>query len=202
MRAHPWCSRSRLGSVARFFAPALLVVVALAGCGNRHLVLQVDVLSYLDPALTHVEFGPIPAVPGGIYTGEQEIVKDCVVNLVDGTSSITDVQDVSISMLAVATDSTGAGADTLRLYLSDPNTDPLWTTPAVVLPITLTPGVIDSVGIDLGTDSRVADLFTGKTLRVTLTTTLRGPSSGAPLNAKVRVASLDAVLLAGRRPQL
>jgi hypothetical protein len=87
-------------------------------------VVKVDVLSYLDPAVTDVRFGPVPAIPGGIYTGEQEIVSDVEVNLVAGTGSVAEVQDVSLTMSVIAEDSTGSGADTLRLYLGDQNTDP------------------------------------------------------------------------------
>jgi len=46
---------------------ALIVIaaaaLALTGCGDHHLVLKVDVLSYLDPALRAVAFGPVPGVP-------------------------------------------------------------------------------------------------------------------------------------------
>ena len=174
----------------------------LAGCGNRHLVVKVNVLSYLDPNLTQVAFGPVPAIPGGIYTGEQEIIKDTEVNLVDGTNSVAEVKNVSIAMTAITSDSTGTGADTLRLYLSDPGTNPLATPPALVMPLVLWPGSTDTVHVDLGTDSRVASLFTGKRMRVTLTTALRGPVSGQELNAHVRVSAIDAVLVAGRKAAL
>jgi hypothetical protein len=183
-------------------ATLLIAAAALAGCGNRHLVVKVDILSYLDPSLTRVAFGPVPVVPGGIYTGEQSIVQDIDVNLVDGTNSVSEVQSVSIKMTAIARDSTGAGADTLRLYLSEPEVDPLTTTPAVTLPITLTSGVTDTLEVDMSSDWRVQDLFAGKRMRLTLTTALRGPQSGAPLHASVRVSGLDAVLVAGRKSSL
>lgn len=185
----------------RWPRPVLLVAATalVAGCGDRHLVLKVDVLSYIDPSLTRVAVGPVPAVPGGLYTGEREVVKDLEVNLVDGTNSVAEVKDVSIAMTAVASDSTGAGADTLRLYVSDLTMDPRSTPPAVVLPVLLEPGVTDTVRVDLGTDSRVADLFTGRSIRLTLTTALRGPDTGEALNARIQVTAIDAVLVAGRK---
>jgi len=184
---------------------SLLVVAAaalIAGCGNRHLVLQVDVLSYLDPSLTDFSFGPVPPVPGGLYTGEQKLLEDVEVNLLEGTGSVAEVQSVSIAMSVIASDSTGAGTDTLRLYLSDPSVDPLTTTPAVILPITFVPGVTDTVAVDLGSDSRVAELFTDKRMRLTLTAAVHGPESGDPLNARVRLTGLDAVVVAGRKGDL
>jgi hypothetical protein len=183
----------------RLWVALIATLLLSTGCGNRHVIVTVDLLSYLDPSVTRVAFGPVPAIPGGIYTGEQEVVKDTQVQLIDGSNSIAEVQNVSISMTAIAADSTGSGLDTLRLYVSEVDQDPLATIPAVTLPIVLTPGVTDTVHVDLGSDSRVADLFTGKRMRLTLTTALRGPDSGDPLNATVRVTALDAVLVAGRK---
>lgn len=186
----------------RMLVLLLLAVAASSGCGNRRLVLNVDILSYLDPTVTRIAFGPVPPFPGGFYTEEQILVRDVEVNLVDGTNSISTVQNVSISMTAIAADSTGAGVDTLRLYLSDLGIDPLDTVPAVTLPITLVPGAVDTVRVDLGTDSRIAGLFSGKRMRLTLTTALRGPDSGDSLNASIRVSALDVVLVAGRKRDL
>jgi len=188
----------------RWLRPLLVTtaVAFLAACGNRHLIVQVDVLSYLDPSQTRVDLGPVPAAPGGIYTGEQEIVKDVEVNLVDGTESVAEVQSVSIAMSVIASDSTGSAQDTLRLYLSDTLIDPLTTPPVIELPIPLTPGVTDTVSIDVTTDSRVTDLFGQKRMRVTLTSALRGPDTGADLNARLDVKAIDAVLVAGRKGDL
>ena len=183
---------------------AMAALGLLAGCGDRHLVLKVDVLSYLDPTLTHAEFGPIPAIPGGLSTGEQQLVKDAQINLVDGTTNPADAQSISISMTTIATDSTGSGADTLRLYVSDTNTDPLTTPPVAVLPMMLEPGVTDTAHVDLGSDQRVADLFASKKLRITLTNSLRGPDdavSSEPLNAKVAITEIEAVMVAGRKSE-
>ena len=45
----------------------------------------------------------------------------------------------------------------------------------------------------------MAELFTGKRMRLTLTNALRGPDAGADLNGRLRVHALDAVLIAGRK---
>jgi hypothetical protein len=180
----------------------IAVLAALAGCGDRRLVVHVDVLSYLDPSLTRVDVGPVPALPGGFASGEQEIVKDRELNLVDGTGNVSSVEDVSISMSAMAADSTGSGTDTLRLYLSDIGADPLDSPPVLTLPVAFVPGVTDTVEAELSADARVTALFAGKRLRATLTTSLRGPDSGDDLNARLRVLRLDAVVIASRKNSL
>lgn len=185
----------------RWILPGVALAL-LAGCGDRNLVLKVDVLSYLDPSLTNFVFGPVPAFPGGIESGELEVVKDVVINLVDGMGSVTEVQGVSIGLTAVAIDSTGAGTDTLRLYMSDAESDPLLTPPVMELPVVLTPGQTDTVTADVQGDPRVTSLFAGKSLRVTLTTSLRGPDSGDALTGRVEVRRLEAVLIASKRPNI
>lgn len=185
----------------RWSRPLLAAVcaVVLGSCGNRHLVVKVDVLSYLDPDSTGVAFGPVPAVPGGFYSGEQAILRDIEINLVDGMSSVADVEGLSMTMSVLVADSTGSGADTLRIYMSDASIDPLTTPPVIVLPMTFSPGITDTVTVEAGGDTRVADLFAQKHIRMTVTTAFRGPDSGEDLNARIQMIALDAILVAGRK---
>ena len=69
--------------VRRFLLP-LAAAALLAGCGDRHLVLRVDVLSFIAPADRQTNFGPIPAVPGGVATGEVALVDNADVSLLQG----------------------------------------------------------------------------------------------------------------------
>lgn len=181
---------------------AFATVGALAGCGDRNLVLHVDVHSYMDSSDTHIAFGPVPVVPGGVVTGEQPVVQDVEINLLDGTESLAEVINASIGITAIASASSGSGADTLRIYMSDPAIDPLDTPPVAVLPLALMAGVPDTASVDVAVDSRVADLFVGKRLRLSMTTSLRGPDSGSPLNGELRLTALDAMLVAGRKPDM
>jgi hypothetical protein len=168
----------------------------LAGCGNHRLVLRVDVLSFLSPAQAGQTFGPLPPSP---FPVTSVLVNDLDVNLLEGLSGAAVVQSVTITTRATFTDLTGSGADTLRVYLSDENTDPLTTPAALVLPVTLSPGVSDTVTATLGDDPRVADLFTKKRMRMSITTTLRPPASGPALTGSRRLLALDAVAIARRK---
>lgn len=178
---------------------ALLSLAMLAGCGDRRLLLSVDVLSFLDPATTQGSFGPVPAAPGGFTSGEQPLVDDLQVNLLDGISDVASVQSVTFSLSTAFHDSTGSGADTMRVYMSDTATDPRTTLPVLTMPIVLTPGQSDTVDVVLDGDSRVAALFLQRRMRMTVTTSLRGPSSGADLNGRFHIRALDAIVIAARR---
>ena len=173
------------------------VALALAGCGARNLVLKVDVFSYLPAGSAQQPFGPIAAIPGGLVTGEQAVVNDYTVNMLDGLHNAASVSSVSISMQALVIDSTGSGEDTLRVYIGDQNTDPMTTAPIFVQPIVLQPGVTDTINVAIDGDSRLQQIFTQRQMRLTLTTSLRGPSSGAALNGKFQLNALDATVVAG-----
>ncbi len=185
----------------RILRPTMIALVAalLAGCGDRNLVVNVDVLSYLDPSTTQFGFGPVPPQPGGFATGEVAIVKDVEINLIERPNDLAKTQSVSLAIAAEVRDSTGAGSDTLRLYLSDPGTDPL-TLPAVAtLPFNLVDGQADTVQVDVAGDQRLAALFDGSVLRLTATNALRGPASGSDLNGRMRLTVIRATVVAGRK---
>jgi hypothetical protein len=176
-----------------------VAALALSGCGDHNLVLKVDVLSYLDPALRAVAFGPVPVAPGGLATGEQALVDDETINLLDGLNSVAEVHSVTIGLAAFAHDSTGSGSDTLRIYASDENTDPRSTPPVAELVVALTAGRDTTVDVTVPADSRVAELFVRRKMRLSVTTSLRGPESGDPLNGRVALRTLEAIVIAGRK---
>jgi len=174
--------------------------LALAGCGDRNLVVNVDVLSYVDPGYTSIAFGPLPPVPGGLATGEVPLVDGMTINLVDGLGSVAEVKSVTLFLTAVARDSTGSGTDTVRVYVSDESYNPLWTPPIIEQAVTLQPGRADTVQAVFPGDRRVADLFMGRTLKLSVTNAARGPASGDPLNGRIELRALNAVVIAGRKP--
>lgn len=188
--------RARRGIAA---VATLAAAMLMAGCGDRQLVMNVDVMSWVDPASVSGSFGPVPAVPGGLASGEQTLLDGVTIPLVDGIGQVAAVDAVTFRVSAIVRDSTGSGADTLRLYLSDPAVDPRSTLPVIVLPIVLQPGVTDTVIATADGDARVAQLFVDGALKLSLTTSVRGPSSGDPLHGSFRLNALDATVIASRK---
>lgn len=178
---------------------AAMAALLLAGCGDHHLVLRVDVLSYVDPAMRWAWFGPVPPAPGGLATGEQALVDDETVNLVEGMGSVAEVQSVEITLGVIVRDSTGTGVDTLRLYASDEDTHPLATAPVLQQVVQLQPGVTDTVSVTVAGDRRLAELFLERMMRISVTSSGRGPESGEALNGSVELSTLEAVIIAGRK---
>jgi len=176
-----------------------LAALALAGCGDRNLVLKVDVLSYLDPSLRAAAFGPVPAASPALVSGEQALVDDEAINLLESLNRVAEVHSVSIVLSAFAHDSTGSGSDTLRFYLSDQNTHPLATPPVVEVVVNLVAGRDTTLDLTVAADSRVAGLFVQPGMRLSVTTSLRGPESGDPLSGRVELRTIEAIVLAGRK---
>ena len=172
------------------------VAVMLAGCGDRNLVLKVDVLSFVGPASRAVDFGPIPIFPLGLWTGEITVIDDQHISMLQGLSDAVAIQTVTVSLNALAIDYTGSGADTIRVYLSDEQTNPRATPPVLTLGFALNPGQTDTIRTVLGDDPRVTSLFAAKQMRVSVTTALRGPVLGSSLSGRLELTGIDAVVIA------
>lgn len=182
-----------------FFLALAACALAAAGCGDRSLLLSVDIASYLDPAVKDISFGPVPVLPGGVVSGEQPLVADMTVNMLSSMGDVVDVENVELTLTTIASATTGDGVDTLRVYMSDAATDPRTTAPVMTQVLHFTAGESDTVQSTLGDDPRIAALFGDKSMRLCLTTSLRGPAAGDSLNGRLRIHDLDAVVIAGRK---
>lgn len=175
---------------------ATAAALVLAGCGNRRLVLSVDALSFTPPEARAIAFGPVPALPVPIETGEITLIDDQHVHLFDGAHSVLDVQDVTLTFAADLVDSTGDGLDTLRIYMSSADTAPASTAPVIELPVTLVAGQHVPVTATVHDDPRLNALFTQQEMRMSVTTSLRGPSGGEALTGRVVLSTLRAEVVA------
>jgi hypothetical protein len=191
-----------------------LVAVSLAGCGGHSMTLNVDVHSFLSPADVETSIEPhVPPTPTpGLWLSEDTfppLVDDKHIQLVSGAGDIVDVRSVTFRIAVEAADSTGAGADTLRIYLSSPVEAPRTGVPVLVVPMRFAPPVapasvaIDTVSITLDQSPAVAELFTGNEIRLSVTNAVRGPV-GTPgvdpdLSGRIRLLQLDATVVATHR---
>lgn len=188
--------RARLGAALVVLATGL----ALTGCGTHDLILKVDILSFVQELQTPILVPDTPAIPGGIATGEQDVVTSDV-NLVSGLGSAGEVKAVSLRLRSIADATTGSATDTLRVYLTTPGSSDL--TPVITQVVNIVAGTPDTVTTLIDNDPRLIALFKNDIVRVRVTTSGRGPSSGANLTgASLRFTALDAVVTAGKKPNL
>ena len=179
---------------------ALTAVMTLAGCGAHQVVLHVDVLSFT-PSLQQ-PFTGVPDVPPFTppISGTRTVVDKQQINLLSGLGDATTIHDVSFRLQTVANATGGSGSATLRVYLSDTNTDPLTTTPILTQTLTFTAGQPDTVTSTVSGNAQLDALFARKQLQLSIDGTFVGPSSGAALTgASLKFVALDAVVIAGRK---
>ena len=174
-----------------FLLVALVLALALAGCGDHSLILRVDLLSFLTYAETHAHYGPIP---GGI-TDSVTVASTRTINLLPGINDITTVSDVSVDAVGTFVNTTGSGSGVVKIFVSAEGTDPFTTdTSPIVLPITLAPATTDSVAVTITGDSELANLFLGKTAEIGIRLTLQ--SATGPLEGDFALTTLKAIVTA------
>jgi hypothetical protein len=172
-------------------ASLALAAGLLAGCGDHSLILNVDILSFLAPSETAGHYGPIP---GGV-TDSATIVSRSL-DLLPGVNDITNVSDVQVTAAAAFANATGSGEATARIYVSAAGTDPFTTdaTP-IVLPVTLLPGVTDTVTVTVAGDTELAGLFLGDEAELGIRVVFAA-GAGEPLEGDFRLVTLRAVVTA------
>jgi hypothetical protein len=179
----------------RAFIVIAVAALALAGCGNRNLVLKVDMLSYLDASQKTINVAVVPAVG---ETGSIPIVSDMSISLLEGLDDAAQVRSASIALGGLVTVESGSGSGRFKLYLSGEGTDPLTTSPVMNVPVTFSAGEPAIVDAETAGSLAVAELFTQKNLHlamaidsVTIVSTVT--------NMTVTLSKLEVVVLAGRK---
>lgn len=129
-------------------------LLSLAGCGDRSLILTVDVLSFLDPS----DVSQAYTVPGGVPTTTMDLASESV-NLLPGVQDVTEIATATLHIEASFDNTVGTANGTLLLYIaSADSTDPFATAPIASIPVALTPGNITNISTDVTSAALAAAL--------------------------------------------
>jgi hypothetical protein len=158
--------------VSTLFVLALLT----AGCGDRSLILTVNVLSFLDPSEVSTNY----SVPGGLPSATVDVA-DQTVNLLPGVEDVTDIASATLDIAATFDNVTGTGTGSLDFYAVPSDTaSPFLSAPIVSIPISLTPGTITNVSTRVTSDALAAALVSDRArigVRITLDTSATLPGN-------------------------
>jgi hypothetical protein len=188
--------RSRFGIPRRAVAWSSLFVVLgallAAGCGDKSLILRVDLLSFLSPSEKSAHYGP---VPGGL-SDSITVTPSRAISLLPGIKDITSVSDVTIDAAGTFANTTGSGTGTVKIFVSAEGTDPFTTDPTpIVLPVTLAPATTDTVAVTISGDSQLAALFLGDKAQLGIRVTLNS-AVGPALEGDFTLITLRAIVTA------
>jgi hypothetical protein len=186
----PWSLPTRSSFLALF---ALGLALALAGCGDKALILRVDLLSFLSPAERSTHYGPVP--PG--IRDSVELVSGRQLNLLPGLESVTRVTDVQLEVAAIVNNLTGSGTGRVAIYLSPEGTDPFTTdTTPIVATFAVNGAMADTIETITVGDAELADLFTNKEAQLGIRVVLNSGIGLAPLEGDIVLTRLHAIVTA------
>ena len=174
-------------------AVALVAALGLAGCGDRSLILRVDLLSFLAPAERQSHYGPVP--PG--ISDSANVVAGRRLNLLPGLEDVTSVTDVQLEVAAVVNNQTGSGTGRLAVYLSAAGTDPFVADPTpIVATFAVNGAMADTIETITVGDAELAELFTSKEAQIGIRVVLDSGASVDPLEGDVVITTLRAIVTA------
>ncbi len=142
--------------IAFLFALAGLAL-GPAGCGDRNMILTVNLLSFIPPADRSGAYGPIPA---GLVATSVDLV-DQEVTLLPGLSSTVDVESASLRIAMRFENQTGSASGHVRIYLApSDSTSPFGVPPLADVPVTLAPNDTVQVASEIASSPALAAAFT------------------------------------------
>ena len=167
-----------------------LFLPLLAGCGNRNLILTVDILSFMDPSTRVVDYGPIPS---GFPNDTIEVFSDSL-NLLQGVGDVTRVASASLDMAASFDNQTGAGTGEFLIYFAAADsTTPFTTTPIADVPFQLLAGQITNVSTHVDASPALADVLTHDRAKVGVRVIFNGTSF--PIQGRETLTQLLATVI-------
>ena len=142
---------------ARVLAAAAACGVTLGlGCGQNRVLLNVDVLSFMDSSDTVQPYNA-PGV-GGLTTRMPAIP----INLVEGYRDFGTAQEATLDDGLRYDNQTGEGQGRMMLYFSDDEGNVYSTPQAATVDVSLSPATVSNGTVRVQLDQRMLDLFTSK----------------------------------------
>ena len=179
---HPRLKRTAaLGLVA---AAALVL-----GCGKNRLHLDVDVLSFMNPADMTGDYLAPPLPPGTPPLATT--LPPLAINLVEGYKDFGSAQEVGIDVALQCANATGQGRGNLAVYFGADAASTYSATPVASVDVDLQPGATSTNQVHLAADRRVLDLFTSKQMWMGVKFTW-DPQSIDPLQGTYTITAIKA----------
>jgi hypothetical protein len=175
--------------------PLLAALIALPGCGDRSLVLTVNLLSFLDPADRTEAYGPIPpdVAVTNLDVASQEV------NLLEGLGDAVDVESASLRLGVRFENQTGNATGSLKVYIAPGDSaDPYSVPPLADVPVTLLPNDTTHIATEIASSPELADALTQSRAKIAVRISYDTTGSPAPLQGIETMEELSAVVVTKR----
>lgn len=166
-----------------------LFLPLLAGCGNRNLVLTVDILSFMDPASKVVNY----SIPVPVPNDTVEVFSDSL-NLLQGVGDVTHAVAASMDIAASFDNTSGAATGNLLIYIASANaSDPFTTTPFADVPFQLFAGQVTNVSTHVEASAALAEVLSHDRAKVGVRVVFNGTSF--PIQGTETLTQLTATVI-------
>jgi hypothetical protein len=174
------------------FFGLLWLLPVIVGCGDKSLILTIDLLSFIDPALVTTPYGPIaPDTP----TTTVDFINENV-NLLEGIEDATRVASAKITVAAEIVNETGNASGRLVVHIDSAGTDdPLAGEPIIDIPVNLRPGQTTTVRDEVKTTPELIDVLTQSAARIAVRFTFNTIGSAAAVEGNATLTQLLAVVV-------
>jgi hypothetical protein len=148
-----------LGSRRTRAGLALAVLLAL-GCGKNRVVLDIDVLSFMDAADATHDYDAPPLVPLAAR------LEPIAVQLLEGYDDLGVAQEATLDVAVRYDNQTGTGRGRIVIYFGPDAATVYATPPVATLDVDLVPGQATTGTVRIPADARVLDLFTSRSFQM------------------------------------
>jgi len=170
----------------------LLALMILAGCGNKDLILTIDLLSYVDQADLSIDYGPVPA---GIPTTSVELLQT-EANLLQGIGDATEVKSATLTVGADFANNTGSATGNLQIFVASiDDENPYTGQPVADFPVTLQPSHTTVIDEEIAVSPEQLDALTSEEAWFAIRIAYNTQGSNESLQGTVTLTKLTAVLV-------
>lgn len=179
----------------RWLVTLLAVSLLACGCGDRSLILTVDILSFLDPADVSQSYGPIP---GGLPSTTVD-VDSREVSLLPGVQDVTEISSAKLDIGATFDNATGTAAARLLVYITSADSaDVFSSAPIADIPVNLTPSNVTTVSTEITSDALAAALVQDK-VKIGLRIAFDTQASAVPVTGTETITLLRATVITKKK---
>jgi hypothetical protein len=179
-------------TVRRLLLAIVMLPALVAGCGDRNLILTVDILSFLDPSAKTTAYGPIPP---GLPSTSVDVVSDSL-NLLQGIGDVTRVVTASLRIGASFDNQTGSANGNFLLYIAPGDSaDPFTTPPIASIPVSLLPGQVTNVNTEVSSSPALAAALTQDRAKFGLRLTFDTSGSAGFVQGTETLTELKAIVV-------